>query len=132
MDVLITGGAGFIGSHLAERLLGSGHRVCVVDNLSSVSAQNIEALLTLPQFRFVPGSVTPRRSRAELVSGADTVYHLAAGVGVQLVVDNPIGVMETNIHGTEVVLELAARRRTRVLLTSSSEVYGRRRDMPFR
>jgi UDP-glucose 4-epimerase len=132
MNVLITGGAGFIGSHLAERLLERGDRVSVVDNLSSVSAQNIQPFRNVPRFRFVHGSVTDRELMAEEIGAADIVYHLAAAVGVQLVVENPTGAIETNFHGTEIVLELAARSRKRVLITSTSEVYGRRHQVPFR
>jgi UDP-glucose 4-epimerase len=132
MNVLITGGAGFVGSHLAERLLRRGDRVCVVDNLSSVSAENIESFRQSPGFRFVHGSVTDRELMAREIKAADIVYHLAAAVGVEMVVENPAGAIETNFHGTEIVLEIAARDRTRVLITSTSEVYGRRQQVPFR
>jgi UDP-glucose 4-epimerase len=132
MNVLITGGAGFIGSHLAERLLRRGDHVCVVDNLSSVSAENLDSFRDSSRFRFVQGSVTDPALMGKEIGTADIVYHLAAAVGVQMVVDNPAGAIETNFHGTEVVLELAARDRTRVLVSSTSEVYGRRQQVPFR
>jgi UDP-glucose 4-epimerase len=132
MNTLITGGAGFIGSHLADSLLGRGYQVCVLDNLSSASEHNIEHLRATPGFRFVHGTVTDRALMERLVDAADTIYHLAAPVGVQLVTADPTKVIDTNVHGTEVVLQLAARGRKRVLLTSTSEVYGRRDRIPFR
>jgi UDP-glucose 4-epimerase len=132
MNVLITGGAGFIGSHLAERLLERGDRVQVIDDLSTGSKQNIQHLQALPSFHFSADTVTNYKLMAELVDEADVVYHLAAAVGVRLIVESPTRTMETNIRGTEIVLELAARARKRVLITSTSEVYGKRNHVPFR
>jgi UDP-glucose 4-epimerase len=132
MNILITGGAGFIGSHLTERLLGRGESVCVVDDLSAESTQSLQQFRNAPNFRFVRGTVTNRELMAEQVDAADMIYHLAAAVGVQLVVESPTRAIETNIHGTEIILQLAARRKKRVLLTSTSEVYGRRHQVPFR
>jgi len=132
MNVLITGGAGFIGSHLAERLLARGESVCVVDDLSAESADNIQHFRGASNFHFVRSAVTDREVMTALIDAADIVYHLAATVGVQLVVESPARAIETNIHGTEVVLDLAARKKKRVLITSTSEVYGRRHQVPFR
>jgi UDP-glucose 4-epimerase len=132
MNVLITGGAGFIGSHLAERLLARGDQVRVVDNLSTGSAQNIQHLKTVRGFDCFLDTITNQRLMAELIDEADVVYHLAAAVGVRLIVESPTQAMETNIRGTEVVLELAAKKRKRVLVASTSEVYGKRNDVPFR
>src|SRR5437660_8603506 len=109
MNVLITGGAGFIGSHLADRLLGRGENVCVVDNLSAET--RIQHFRNAPNFRFVRGTVTDRKLMADEVDTADIVYHLAAAVGVELVVESPTRAIETNVHGTETVLELAARKK---------------------
>jgi len=132
MDVLITGGAGFIGSHLAERLLARGDRVSIIDDLSTGSIQNIQHLKTQKDFHYCIDTVTNQQLMAELIDGADVVYHLAAAVGVRLIVESPTHTMETNIRGTEVVLELAARKKKRVLVASTSEVYGKRNDIPFR
>lgn len=132
MDILITGGAGFIGSHLAEHLLDRGDRVSVIDDLSTGSVKNIRHLKSNPSFCFLPESVTNHRLMAELIDGADVVYHLAAAVGVRLIVESPTRTMATNIRGTEIVLELAAKKKKRVLITSTSEVYGKRNQIPFR
>jgi len=132
LNVLITGGAGFIGSHLAERLLARGNRVCVLDNLSSAPEHNIQPLRASPGFRFVHGNVTDRALMTRLIEEADTIYHLAAPVGVQLVIADPTRAIDTNVHCAEIVLDLAAQERKRVLLTSTSEVYGRRHHVPFR
>lgn len=131
MNVLITGGAGFIGSHLAERLLDRGDDVCIVDDLSTGSKENIQHLQTARGFRCYFDSVTNHELMKTLVDGADIVYHLAAAVGVRLIVESPTRAMETNIRGTEIVLELAARHKKRVLITSTSEVYGKRNHVPF-
>src|SRR5437660_10829948 len=120
MNVLVTGGAGFIGSHLAERLLGRGENVCVVDDFSAQASQNIQRFENAPNFQFVRGTVTDRELMAEQIDAADVIYHLAATVGVELVVESPTRAIETNIHGTEVILELAARGKKRVLITSTS------------
>ena len=132
MNVLITGGAGFIGSHLAERLLARGDEVRAVDDLSTGSAENIQHLKAVPGFRCFVDSITNHQLMAELVEEADIIYHLAAAVGVRLIVESPTRAMETNIRGTEVVLELAARKKKRILITSTSEVYGKRNHVPFR
>ncbi len=132
MNVLITGGAGFIGSHLAERLLERGDEVRIVDNLSTGSAQNIQHLKTSHRFHCFLDTITNQQLMAELVDESDLIYHLAAAVGVRLIVESPTQAMETNIRGTEVVLELAAKQKKRVLITSTSEVYGKREHVPFR
>ncbi len=132
MNVLITGGAGFIGSHLAERLLDRGHDVRIIDNLSTGSEQNIQHLKTARRFQCFLDSIANQRLMAELVDEADVIYHLAAAVGVRLIVESPTQAMETNIRGTEVVLELAAKKKKRVLIASTSEVYGKRDHVPFR
>jgi UDP-glucose 4-epimerase len=132
MNVLITGGAGFIGSHLAERLLEQGEQVRVIDNLSTGSARNIQHLKSVRGFQCFLDTITNQGLMKELIDEADVIYHLAAAVGVRLIVESPTQAMETNIRGTEVVLELAAKKRKRVLLTSTSEVYGKRNHVPFR
>jgi len=132
MNVLITGGAGFIGSHLAERLLARGDEVRVIDDLSTGSTENIEHLKSVRGFRSIVDTITNHRLMAELVEEADVIYHLAAAVGVRLIVESPTRAMETNIRGTEVVLELAAKGKKRLLITSTSEVYGKRNHVPFR
>ncbi|MCX6899448.1 MAG: GDP-mannose 4,6-dehydratase [Verrucomicrobia bacterium] len=131
MKALITGGAGFIGSHLAETLLARGDRVAVLDNLSTGSMQNIAGLKRLPGFEYIVDDVLNQRVLAEMVDDADVVYHLAAAVGVKLVVESPVRTIETNLKGTEVVLEAAAKKRKKVLLTSTSEVYGKGAKIPF-
>jgi UDP-glucose 4-epimerase len=132
MNVLITGGAGFIGSHLAERLLERGDDVHVVDDLSTGSMQNIQHLKTVRGFRCVIDSIINQELMSKLVDEADVIYHLAAAVGVRLIVESPTRAMETNIRGTEVMLELAAKKKKRILITSTSEVYGKRNNVPFR
>jgi UDP-glucose 4-epimerase len=132
MKVLITGGAGFIGSHLAERHLTMGDDVCIVDDLSTGEIANVQHLKIHPQFSYYIDSVTNRHLMAELVDLCDIVYHLAAAVGVRLIVDSPVRTIETNIRGTEIILELAETKRKRVLITSTSEVYGKLSRVPFR
>ena len=132
MNVLITGGAGFIGSHLAERLLANGEEVRIIDNLSTGSSRNIQHLEGRRGFECILDTITNHRLMEKLIENADIVYHLAAAVGVRLIVDSPTQAMETNIRGTEVVLEIAARQKKRVLITSTSEVYGKRNCVPFR
>ena len=124
MKVLITGGAGFIGSHLAERHLASGDEVHIVDDLSTGSMANIQHLKSDPRFQYCIDSMTNTRLMAELVDSSDLIYHLAAAVGVRLVVESPVRTIETNVRGTEVILSLAAKKGKRVLITSTSEVYG--------
>lgn len=132
MNVLITGGAGFIGSHLAERLISQGKNVTIIDDLSTGAIDNIRGLKASPNFSYFIDSLTNERLMAELVDSADIIYHLAAAVGVKLIVESPTRAMETNIRGTEIVLELAAKKKKRVLITSTSEVYGKRENVPFR
>ena len=111
MNILITGGAGFIGSHLAEQLLANNHRVKIIDDLSTGSIHNIQHLKTSDKFHYVLDTVANQQVMAELVDAADIIYHLAAAVGVRLIVENPTRTIETNIRGTEIVLELAAKKR---------------------
>ena len=129
---MITGGAGFIGSHLADRLLADGHAVFVLDDLSTGSFENIAHLKGRPGFHYTIDSVTNEPVLAELVDQCDTVYHLAAAVGVRLIVEAPVRTIETNVHGTEVVLKQAAKKGKMVLIASTSEVYGKSTDVPFR
>jgi len=128
MHALVTGGAGFIGSLLAEHLLAEGHRVRVIDDLSTGRLQNISELQQNPSFDFVLGSILDQATVARAMEGIDTVFHLAAAVGVELVVEHPLEGLKTNIRGTEVVFEAAERRRARVLVTSTSEIYGKNRS----
>jgi UDP-glucose 4-epimerase len=128
---LITGGAGFIGSHLAELLLNSGYQVSVLDNLSTGRMENIAHLLQRPGFSCTIGSVTDADVVGPLVDAADVIFHLAAVVGVKLVVQEPVRTIETNVHGTETVLRHASRRRKLVLVVSTSEVYGKSAVLPF-
>ena len=129
---LITGGAGFIGSHLAEYLLDSGHRVAVLDNLSTGRFENISHLVERPGFSFAIASITDTPVLDRLASESDVIVHLAAAVGVRLVVDQPVQTIETNIIGAEAVLKAAARYRSKVLIASTSEVYGKGLRVPFR
>jgi len=128
---LITGGAGFIGSHLAEKLLSGGHSVAVLDDLSTGREANITAIRRHPQFSFIRDSVENETTVNIAVANADYVFHLASAVGVQLIVDEPVRTIRTTIHGTEVVLEAAHRFGKPVLITSSSEVYGKTTKVPF-
>lgn len=132
LSVLITGGAGFIGSHLAERLLNEGHAVTVIDDLSTGRKENIEHLTGNPKFRFVVGSIMDETLTAPLVHQCDVVYHLAAAVGVFLVVHSPVRTIETTASGTETILKLAWMAGKKVMVASSSEVYGKRGTVPFR
>jgi UDP-glucose 4-epimerase len=122
---LITGGAGFVGSHLTGSLLDRGYEVQVIDDLSTGSIEHVEAFKPQPAFSYVVESVMNRPTMAELVDRADVVFHLAAAVGVRLIVESPVRTIETNIKATELVLELAAKKQKRVILTSTSEVYGK-------
>jgi nucleoside-diphosphate-sugar epimerase len=131
MRALITGGAGFIGSHLAEALLDAGHRVAVIDDLSTGRLENIEPLMDRPGFTFTIDSVRNETVLNPLVDEADVIFHLAAAVGVRLVVDRPVHTIETNVHGTESVLRRASERRKLVLVASTSEVYGKGLKLPF-
>jgi len=132
VKALITGGAGFIGSHLAEHLLAGGHEAVVLDNLSTGSIDNIQHLKGRPGFSYVIDSVTNEPLLAELVDGSDVVFHLAAAVGVKLIVEQPVHTIETNVHGTEVVLKHANKKKKLVFIASTSEVYGKSVDVPFR
>ena len=131
-SILITGGAGFIGSHLAERLLADGHRVVVIDDLSTGRRENVEHLLDHPSFRLEVGSILDETLLAPLVKECDMIYHLAAAVGVFLVVHSPVRTIESTALGTEGVLKLAWLGGKKVLLASSSEVYGKPAKVPFR
>jgi UDP-glucose 4-epimerase len=131
MRILITGGAGFIGSHLAERHLEYGDEVYVLDDLSTGSIDNIDHIKHHPKLVYYIESITNHYILPELVDRCDIIYHLAAAVGVRLIVESPVRTIETNIHGTEVILSLAAKKRKRVLITSTSEVYGKRETVPF-
>ena len=132
MKALITGGAGFIGSHLADRLLEDGHEVMVLDNLSTGSIDNIAHLKGQTGFGYTIDSVTNESLLAELIDGSDVVFHLAAAVGVKLIVEQPVHTIETNVHGTEVVLKHANKKKKLVFIASTSEVYGKSTDVPFR
>jgi len=129
---LITGGAGFIGSHLAERLLERGDHVVLLDNLSTGSMENIRHLKTSSEMEYHLDSIENRQLVAELVDEADVVVHLAAAVGVRLIVESPVRTIETNVNGTQLILEAAARKRKLVLTASTSEVYGKSPQVPFR
>src|SRR4051794_19177760 len=131
MRALITGGAGFIGSHLSGELISRGHRVHVLDDLSTGAIENLRSLKEDARFSYTIDSCSDARLVAELVDEADVVYHLAAAVGVELIVESPVRTIETNVHCTEVVLAQAAKKRKPVLLTSTSEVYGKSAAVPF-
>ncbi len=132
MKALITGGAGFIGSHLAERLACDSHDVVVVDDLSTGRFENIAELVKAGKVEFVRDSVRNSETMHILIQRCEVVYHLAAAVGVQLIVDRPVHTIETNIHGTEVVLETANKFGRKVLIASTSEVYGKSEKVPFK
>jgi UDP-glucose 4-epimerase len=132
MKYLITGGAGFIGSHLAEELLRRGNEVFVVDDLSTGSIENIRHLKTHDRFHYVVESCANVQLMAELVDTCDRIYHLAAAVGVKLIVESPVRTIETNVHLTEVMLKLASKKKRPILVASTSEVYGKSEQLPFR
>jgi len=132
MRFLITGGAGFIGSHLSDLLIEHDHAVHVLDDLSTGSIENIRHLKRNPRFEYTIGSAEDHAVVAELVDGADVVVHLAAAVGVTLVVDSPVRAIETNVHATEVVLKHASKKKRPVLIASTSEVYGKSQALPFK
>jgi UDP-glucose 4-epimerase len=129
--VLITGGAGFIGSYLAEEYIGRGDEVYIIDDLSTGSRQNIAHLLKCPLFHFVNDTILNREAMLELTGICDIVVHLAAAVGVKLIIDEPLKSIHTNIAGTEIVLELANKFRKKTFIASSSEVYGRNSKVPL-
>jgi UDP-glucose 4-epimerase len=132
MRALITGGAGFIGSHLAEALLKDDHEVDVIDNLSTGSIRNISHLKSNPRFKYVIDTLTNEPVLAELIDRNDVIFHFAAAVGVKLIVEQPVHTIETNVHGTEVVLKHANKKKKMVVIASTSEVYGKNTDVPFR
>lgn len=132
MVYLITGGAGFIGSHLAERLLERGDQVLLMDNLSTGSIENIRHLKKYDRMHYFLEPLGNRQLLAELVDEADVIFHLAAAVGVKLIVESPVRTIETNVNGTQLVLEAACRKRKLVFITSTSEVYGKNINVPFR
>jgi len=132
LRVLITGGAGFIGSHLTDAYLERGDEVYIIDDLSTGSIGNIQHVKNHPRFHYTIESVHNQPVTAELVDQCDVIFHLAAAVGVKLIVESPVRTIETNVRGTEVVLSLANKKKKKVLLASTSEVYGLSADVPFR
>jgi UDP-glucose 4-epimerase len=132
MKALVTGGAGFIGSHLVQRLLLEGNQVVAIDNLSTGSRKNIEAFANEPKFRFVEGDIRNAEVMESLAKQCDVIFHLAAAVGVKLIADDPVHTIETNIGGTEMVLNVANQFGRKTLIASSSEVYGKSEAVPFR
>ena len=132
MKLLITGGAGFIGSHLAEELLAKGQQVVVLDNLSTGRYENIEHLFKIKNFGFVEGDILNAVLMDKLVEQVDAVFHLAAAVGVNLIVSRPLESLTTNIKGSEIVLDAALRYRKKILITSTSEIYGKNVNGPLK
>lgn len=131
-DYLVTGGAGFIGSHLCEKLISSGRSVCILDDLSTGSLKNIEKLLPSDNFKFVQGSILSRKTVNSCVNQSREIIHLAAAVGVENVINRSVETIEININGTENILRAAKNNNTKVLIASTSEVYGKSPDVPFR
>ena len=131
LRALITGGAGFIGSHLAEDLLERGDEVFIIDNLTTGSVNNIKHLRSNPRFHYTIDNIMNEPILAELIDQIDIVFHLAAAVGVKLIVESPVNTIETNIQGTEVVLTLANKKKKKVVVASTSEVYGKNQNLPF-
>lgn len=132
MSVLVTGGAGFIGSHLVDDLIRRGDRVYIIDDLSTGRRENIQHLLEDGMCSFVHGSVLDRFSVEDFVKECDVIYHLAAAVGVKYVIENPLKAIRSNVHGTETILELASKWRKKVIIASTSEVYGKDGAVPYR
>lgn len=130
--ILITGGAGFIGSHLAEKLLSLGEEVFVIDNLSTGSLKNISHLRNNKIFHFIRGSVMEKQKLKKLTSKADQIFHLAAAVGVKTIMEKPLSSLLNNLLGTEIIFETASKRKIPILFTSTSEVYGKNTNIPFR
>src|SRR5204863_877123 len=131
MKILITGGAGFIGSHLADKLLAEGNEITVIDNLSTGRYSNIEHLEGHDKFRLIIDTVLDVKLMEDLVSETDRVYHMASAVGVRLIMEQPVKTIETIFHGTDVILKFCSRYRKRVLIPSTSEVYGKGTSIPF-
>lgn len=131
MKILITGGAGFVGSHLADKLIGKGHEITVIDDLSTGRYSNVEHLEGDPNFRLIIDTVLNQDLMEELIRETDRVYHMASAVGVRLIMEQPVKTIETIFHGTDVVLKFCSRYRKRVLIPSTSEVYGKGASIPF-
>ena len=131
MKILITGGAGFIGSHLAEKLLAAGNSVSVIDNLSTGRFINIRHLASNPKFKYIIETILNREVLEKLIKECDQIYHMAAAVGVKYIIDNPLLSLQTNIGGTENVLEFANKYKKKVLIASTSEIYGKSNGVPF-
>ncbi len=131
MRYLITGGAGFIGSHLAERLLANGEHVVLLDNLSTGSMENVRHLKGSDRLEYHLDGIENKQLLAELVDDADVIVHLAAAVGVKLIVESPVRTIETNVNGTQLILEAASKKKKLVLIASTSEVYGKNTNVPF-
>lgn len=132
MKILITGGAGFVGSHLADKLIGQGHEITVIDDLSTGRYSNVEHLEGDPRFRLIIDTVLNSQLMEELIRETDRVFHMASAVGVRLIMEQPVKTIETIFHGTDVVLKFCSRYRKRVLIPSTSEVYGKGASIPFR
>lgn len=132
MKILITGGAGFVGSHLADKLIAQGHEITVIDNLSTGKYANVEHLEGDPKFRLVIDTVLNEKLLEELIRETDQVYHMASAVGVRLIMEQPVKTIETIFHGTDVILKFCSRYRKKVLIPSTSEVYGKGASVPFR
>lgn len=132
MKIFITGGAGFIGSHLAEKLLQQGQNVSVLDNLSTGKLSNIVGLKGNPAFNYTIDTILNRKALEHYIRDCDQVYHLAAAVGVKYIIDNPLLSLQTNIIGTENVLEIANKYKKKVLIASTSEIYGKSENVPFK
>jgi UDP-glucose 4-epimerase len=132
LRILITGGAGFIGSHLSDAYIERGDEVFIIDDLSTGSIENIQHLKANPRFHYTIDTVENRPLLAELIDRCDVVVHLAAAVGVKLIVESPVRTIETNVRGTEAVLSLANKKKKKVLVASTSEVYGLSQEVPFR
>ena len=132
MKVLITGGAGFVGSHLADKLIGQGHEITVIDDLSTGKYSNVQHLEGNDRFKLIIDTVLNDRLLEELVRDTDRVYHMASAVGVRLIMEQPVKTIETIFHGTDAILKFCSRYRKRVLIPSTSEVYGKGATIPFR
>jgi UDP-glucose 4-epimerase len=132
MNILVTGGAGFIGSHLTEALIDRGNTVYVVDDVSTGTAENLAHLQGDPRLFFVDCSILDEELMGQLIGYCDMVYHLAAAVGVKYIMENRLNAFEVNVRGTEIVLELASRSQKKVILASTSEIYGKNGKVPYR